>query len=113
MTSEPGAPPPFDCRVEPDRDTVWIRPVGEIDMATAAEVQARLDEVLEVGFTRLVLDLRETTFMDSTGLHLVITWQQRSRAERFAFAVVQGPEPIRRVFEVAGAMEQIRFIDVS
>ena len=113
MTSDPGAPPPFDCHVEPDRDTVWIRPVGEIDMATAAEVQARLDEVREAGFTRLVLDLRETTFIDSTGVHLVVEWQQRSRAERFTFAVVQGPEPVRRVFELTGATGQIRFIDVS
>lgn len=113
MTSDPTTPPPFQCLVKPDRDLVRVCPIGELDIATAGEVQARLDELRQAGLDRLVLDLRRTTFIDSTGLRVVIAWHERSRRERFGFALVQGPDPVRRVFEIAGLSDQLRFLDAE
>jgi anti-sigma B factor antagonist len=92
----------FDCAVEPDRERVRIRPSGEVDMETAGIVQARLEEVRETGFDRIELDLVDTTFMDSTGLRLILEWSQRSRRDGFGFAVTRCRPSVRRLFEVTG-----------
>jgi len=95
-------PVPFDCAVEPDRERVRIRPWGEVDMETVGIVQARLAEVRDTGFDRIELDLVDTTFMDSTGLRLVLEWSQRSRRDGFGFTVTRCRPSVRRLFELTG-----------
>lgn len=113
MTASPGSRPPFQCRVQLDRDIVRVCPIGELDIATTDEVHARLAELREAGFDRLILDLREATFIDATALRLVLRWHERSRRERFGFALIHGPDPVRRVFEIAGLMNQLRYLDTD
>jgi anti-sigma B factor antagonist len=103
-------PDPFECCVEPRRDVVYVSPLGELDIATATEVETRLQEIRAAGFDRLILDLHETTFIDSTGLHLVLDWHERARRERFAFALIRGPDAVQRVFEASGIASTLRFL---
>ena len=63
---------PFRVDVHPERDSVRVVPVGELDTATADELQTKLCELREAGFDRVVLDLRELEFLDSTGLRLLV-----------------------------------------
>jgi len=49
-----------------------------------------------------VLDLRGLTFMDSTGLRLVIRWHTAARDQGFQFAIVPGPDVVQRVFRLTG-----------
>ena len=42
------------------------------------------------------------TFMDSTGLRLVIRWDTDAREDGFEFAIVPGPEVVQRVFRLTG-----------
>src|SRR3954454_17680169 len=58
----------FEVRIVPDRDRVIVALCGELDMANVDAVQTALNELRAVGWTSLVLDLRELTFIDSTGL---------------------------------------------
>jgi anti-anti-sigma factor len=102
---------PFECRVEPHRDLVHVCPVGELDLATVEEVEARLEELRSRGFDRLVLDLRDTTFIDSTGLRLAVSWHDRARHENFGFALIQGPDAVRRIFELADLSGRLRFLE--
>ena len=71
-------------------------------MATAPEVQARLT----VHRGPAILDLREVTFIDSTGLRaLVVAAQGRSRAESL---VLRAPSPaVRRLLELTSLTEQL------
>lgn len=76
-------------------------PVGEIDLVTVHEVRSALrDAAAET--PRLVLDLRQVTFMDSSGLRLLVEAQQLAEQDGFAFAVVRGPASLERLFEVTG-----------
>jgi len=107
-----GIPPDFvfRCEVEPERDCVRVRPVGELDMATAPEVADRMQELHDAGFRRFVVDLRETTFLDSSGIRLLLRWDAALRGDGGDLALVPGPPGVRRVFDVAGMSEQFRFI---
>ena len=72
-------PEPFRCEVVPDRAEVRVRPVGALDLATVPVVDAQLAELWSVGFTRLVLDLREVPFprLDRRADALVVAQHQR------------------------------------
>jgi anti-anti-sigma factor len=100
---------PFRCDVEPERGSVRLTPHGELDVATVPEVERRLRELCESGFDHVVLDLRELTFMDSTGLRLVMREDAAARADGRTFAVLAGGPAVQRVFELAGVTELVAF----
>ena len=92
---------PFRCEVIPDGDQVVVRPHGELDMATIGAVEQELRHQRRSGFRTLVLDLSGLSFMDSTGLHLVMRWTKESAQDGFAFEVEPGPPAVMRVFALA------------
>jgi anti-anti-sigma factor len=94
--------PLLECRVAFVEDTARVQPMGEVDLATAPLVEERLEDVRTVGARHVILDLREALFVDSTVLHLALAWQERARRERFTFAVMVGPGPVRRAIDAAG-----------
>lgn len=104
-------PPAFSVDVRPERDVVRVCPVGEIDFDTVGVVRAQLDELRAAGFTCVVLDLREVTFLDSSVLHLAMDAQAASAADGWAFGIIEGPANVKRAFEVAGLREQLPFVD--
>jgi anti-sigma B factor antagonist len=102
--SEPSTPPPdlFSCEVGRNGSSAWVRPAGDLDLDTVHRVEAALAELREEGCANLVLDLRGLTFMDSTGLRLVIRWHTAARDEGFQFGIVPGPDVVQRVFRLTG-----------
>ena len=100
---------PFRCEVEPDREAVRVRPVGELDLASVPAVDAQLAELWSVGFTRLVLDLRAVTFLDSSGLRMLMEWEGHNGAGGMAFAVIPGPALVRRVLTTAGVADRLTY----
>jgi anti-anti-sigma factor len=104
---------PCRCEIDPDRASVRIRPVGELDLATVPVVDAQLSELVAAGFTSLVLDLRELRFLDSTGLRLFLSWDARARTDGFDLRLVSGPGPVQRVFDLAGAADILPFVPVN
>jgi anti-anti-sigma factor len=105
----PMRPPPFTCEPVPERDRVRIHVTGEIDIGTIDVVRATVEEMLAAGFRRLVLDLRDVTFMDSTALHLMLALDADARRDGIAFSVMAGPPHVHRVLAVAGVAERLTF----
>jgi len=109
----PPVPEPFRCEVEPRRHAVHVRPVGELDIATVPEVDAQIAELQTAGFKQLTLDLSRVCFLDSTGLRMVLDWDARSRADGFAFSLIEGPPTVQRLFELTGTRERLEFVEPS
>jgi anti-anti-sigma factor len=85
---------------------------GELDLASVGEVEGEIDRLLEQAKpTALVLDLHELAFMDSSGLRSVILAEQRLREHGTRFALVAGPEPVHRVFEITRMADRFEFVD--
>jgi anti-anti-sigma factor len=103
----------FHLETAPDRDVVRVSPVGEVDLATVEEIRKELRQLKQVGFLRLVLDLRRTTFLDSAGLHLILEESAAARAGGAQFAIVAGPPEVQRVFALTGLGTQLPFSDVA
>ncbi len=104
-----GTPIDFSIDVGPRRDTVKIIPAGELDIATVGQLQSELGELIEAGFERVVIDLRCVEFIDSTALHALFTAHERAQDEDWQLAIVPGRYAVHRIFEIAGAVEQLPF----
>jgi anti-sigma B factor antagonist len=92
----------FSVHTRPDRDRAFVVARGELDLASVGAVQAAVDELRSVGWERIVLDLRELTFMDSRGLCLLIALDRDARAQGWQFALLDGSDPVRRLLELSG-----------
>ena len=101
---------PFRCEVEAERGRVRVTPHGELDLATAPELDRRLRELRESGFDHVVLDLRELVFIDSTGLRLVMREDAAAQTDGRTFALIAGPPAVQRIFQVACVGEQLTFL---
>ena len=89
------------------RGCTVVRVGGELDMDTGPQLQDVLQEVADGGGARQVLlDFAEVTFMDSSGLGLLVEWFKtlRDGGGRLCLAAVQ--PPVRTVL-VLSAVDQV------
>lgn len=84
---------------------------GEFDLSVVPRVEDELARVEAERPPQLVLDLSGLTFMDSSGLRAVVTADERARRQGRRFTVVNGPEPVRRVFQITKVDEIVELVD--
>src|SRR5712691_3711032 len=77
---------------------------GEIDAYTAPQLRERLGELVTAGVERLVLDLRQVSFVDSSGLAVVVSTKKGLPPGDNALCLViaEGQSMVRKVFEITG-----------
>lgn len=100
--------PAFSVDTRPDGGRVVVSVTGEIDRATIGAVAQALDELRAAGWKNVVLDLRAVTFMDSSGLAVMIDCDRAAREDGWAFAIVGGSPSVARVLEIAGMSKRFR-----
>jgi anti-sigma B factor antagonist len=82
------------------RDTVVIRVHGDLDAFAAPELKMQLFAALDTGFDRVVLEMSECDFVDSTGLGVLVAGLKRARGREVVMAC---PTPdVLRVLEIVG-----------
>lgn len=95
---------PFELDVEADGDAVVVRLAGEIDITAEEVLLDRIAEELRArpGTARLRLDLREVSFIDSSGLRSVLLCQQHAEHVGVPLVVSVVDGPVTRLFELSG-----------
>ena len=101
----------FRVHVVHEPGGVRVCPIGELDIATADQIGERLNEATRSGAGRVILDLRKTTFLDSTGLHLAVQAHRSATANGTEFALIAGPPAVQRAFEIVGLSARLPFVD--
>jgi anti-anti-sigma factor len=99
---------PFAVDVERRNDVAIVRPHGELDMATVETLRAALDAVETAA--RLVLDLRGLSFIDSTGLHLLVALHERAQRDGFQLALVAPAAPANKAIQLCGLDHALPFV---
>lgn len=79
-------------------------------MSTVPEVESRLQGPLNGGPQLLVVDLRDVTFLDSSGLRLVLRLHERQHDVGGRLVLVQGGRRVARVFELTGAGARLEIV---
>jgi len=83
---------------------------GELDLSTIDHLQSAVDAGVDGRGGLVVLDLRALTFMDSTGLRLMLRLNERMRRDKGRLVLVQGPRRVHRVFELTQATEELEIV---
>lgn len=80
---------------------------GELDPHTAPDLRREIDHVFEAGRSHLVLDLAGLSFIDSSGLRVVIS-AHKETVERGGGLVLRSPSPTtRRLLDITGLLDHI------
>ena len=103
------AGPTFHCTVRPDNDATVVAPEGELDIATAPRLDAALCRLRDAGFAKLVVDLRGLTFIDSSGVQLLLRWGTWAARGGRGFSLIPGSQRIQMVLAMTGVIDVLAF----
>ena len=93
----------FDINTEKLRDDAYVISLsGEVDLYTAPEFKQQLLEVVGQGGKDVVVDLTETTFIDSTTLGVLVGGVKRLRPNGGQLSLVCSDRNITKIFEITG-----------
>lgn len=99
-----------------NRDSLIVRLAGELDVRTAPAFRARIQEELAAAerLRHLILDFRGVTFIDSSGVGVLLGRCRDLRAQRDGRVAVFGTRPnVRRVLEFAGLLRVLAVADTK
>jgi anti-anti-sigma factor len=80
---------------------------GELDISTSHLLDEALARAVGTDALSIVVDLHAVSFMDSTGLHVLIRHTQESRPR---VRLTKGSPQVQRLFELTGALDYLPFI---
>ncbi|WP_328317827.1 STAS domain-containing protein [Streptomyces sp. NBC_00388] len=80
-----------------------VTPAGELDHHTAELLSEPLDEALDRGRSRLVIDCSQLEFCDSTGLNVLLGARLKAEAAGGGVHLAGMLPVVARVFEITGA----------
>ena len=93
----------FDIKTEQAGGDVYVIALtGEIDLYTAPEFKQQLLDVIEKGGKQVVVDLTDTTFIDSTTLGVLVGGVKRLRPNGGQLSIVCSDRNITKIFEITG-----------
>jgi anti-anti-sigma factor len=84
---------------------------GELDLSTIDKVEQELTRVEGDRPDVVALDLSRLTFLDSSGLRVIVSADKRARRENRRFVVVRGPDTVQRVFSITRLDQQLELVD--
>ncbi len=88
-----------------------IEVTGEVDVHTAPELDAKLTEIISGGSNKLIVDLSQVEFLDSTGLGVLVKALKHVREHDGSLSVVTATERISKVFRITGLDAAIGLYD--
>jgi anti-sigma B factor antagonist len=95
---------PFSVSLEEDGDGLVVRLAGDFDLLSAPEAAEALGAACDRG-GRIVVDLADVTFMDSSGLQALVAARRRADRDGCSLLVGRISEPVRQVLELTHTLD--------
>ena len=95
-------------RTEQRNDLVVVAVGGELDMATAPQLQDEITDQLDRGHTRLVFDLTDVSFCDSTGLSVFVRAKNSCDEAGGVVRLAAPQRGVLRILQVSGLVEVLQ-----
>lgn len=104
MPGERPGEAPVDIRLMHRSEDGWdvLDVEGEVDLSTAPALRARIDEAIAGGSRRMVVSLERVTFMDSSGLSVLVSAFKAMREAGGRIALVCVEPSIAKIFTITG-----------
>lgn len=94
-----------------EQDLAILELDGELDLASAPLFQTEIDSKEVVAAAKLLIDLRQLSFIDSTGLRVLFSAQSQARQRGQQFAVTRGSEQVQRLLTITRMGEHLDFVE--
>lgn len=103
----------FGSRLSRRDGIAWLALGGELDVFTAPTLREAIEEAAPAGSENLVLDLRGLSFLDSSGLAVILAAHERlgGTGGGELRLVIRGSAPVEALFETIGAAEYLNLVD--
>jgi anti-anti-sigma factor len=88
-----------------------LRLSGDLDLATTDRVEAELRRIEASDARRIVIDLSDLAFINSTGVHLLVDAQLRWRTVENGLTLRRGSPTVQRVLRICGVETSLPFTD--
>jgi anti-anti-sigma factor len=103
--------PNFQIEVDQDQASATVTVAGDIDLATIGRLEHARDRALAASPSRVVIDLRDVRFIDSSGLKFLLETDRLSRTGGWTLQLVKPGETAMRVFTLTGVDKHLPFVD--
>src|ERR1700722_76488 len=105
-----GAQEQLQIGLRHESDRIVLSLAGELDMANAPLLQSAIEGDGMDAAKTVVLDLQQLTFVDSTGLRVILSARELCWRRRKEVAITPGSEQVQRLLSVTGVSEHLRTI---
>jgi anti-anti-sigma factor len=83
---------------------------GELDMATAPDLEAAMVELCTGDAREVVLDVGELDFLDATGFRAILIAKELCGTHGCGFFMTRGKDSVQRLFDISGAIGPLPFL---
>ena len=94
--------------LDPNSGTTTVALLGEVDVLTVDQVRVALEDALALRPREIVVDMRDLTFIDSTGLGALIFGFQRARDTGVGFRLFRPTRTVYQILLLSGLLEVLR-----
>ena len=101
-------PPVFEVTSREEAGAVVLALFGELDLAGVAELTEALAAARTSG-RALTVDLTGLEFIDSSGLGVLVRFNNAAIADGYTYSVIAGPPQVHRAFELSGLDQALPF----
>jgi anti-anti-sigma factor len=100
--------PDLSCNTTNDGSAWSVAVRGEVDIATAPQLADTLNETIENGARLIIVRLDHVTFIDSSGLSVILKAADRVANEGGQLFVEGASAVVERILKVSGVLERLR-----
>jgi anti-sigma B factor antagonist len=103
----------FSCSRHVDALGVeWVQVAGELDLATSPQLRRTLEEAQQVRHL-VVLDLRALSFIDGSGVHVILDFALNAQQKEGWLLVVRGHAQVERLLTLTEVRKQVLIFDLA
>ncbi|MBG9791910.1 anti-sigma F factor antagonist [Paenibacillus dendritiformis] len=92
----------FKVTTQQDQHQVTAHLQGDLDLAAAGEFRSLLESIVNDPALDLTLDLEKLTYIDSTGIGILISVLKLRKEQQAQFRIVHVPQQIQKLFDMTG-----------
>ena len=92
----------FNLSIQRHDDRALIQISGEVDLATCPQLRAVLVELVDRGFHQLIVDLEQVSFLDCTGIGVLVDALRRVQGHNGSLTLVRPKPLVWRVLTLTG-----------
>ncbi len=98
-------------KIDYEKDYAVLSVARKLDLGCIAEFMANWKDVIQRGQTRIILDLRQVSLLDSSGIGAIVTLRNAMIQSNGKLVIVNGSNNICKVFEIAGLKAKLDIAD--